>query len=107
MKFTKVLMLASVMMGSAAWTAGVSADGQAVYNSGCMACHMSGAAGAPKLGDKEAWVARIAQGIEVVYEHAIQGFQGQTGVMPAKGGFVHLSDDYIKAAVDYMVSQSQ
>jgi len=44
MKFTKVLMLASVMMGSAAWTAGVSADGQAVYNSGCMACHMSGAA---------------------------------------------------------------
>ena len=106
MRFSKVLVLASVMMGSAVWTS-VSADGEAVYNSGCMACHMPGVAGAPKLGDKEAWAARIAQGIEVMYGHAIQGFQGQTGVMPAKGGFVHLSDDDVKAAIDYMVSQSQ
>ena len=106
MRFTKVLVLASVMMGSVVWTS-VSADGEAVYNSGRMACHMPGVAGAPKLGDKDAWTARIAQGIEVMYENAIQGFQGQTGMMPAKGGFVHLSDDEVKAAVDYMVSQSQ
>ena len=106
MRFTKVLVLASVMMGSAVWTS-VSADGEAGYNSGCLACHMPGVAGAPKLGDKDAWTARIAQGIEVMYENAIQGFQGQTGMMPAKGGFVHLSDDEVKAAGDYMVSQSQ
>ena len=106
MRFTKVLVLASVMMCSAVWTS-ASADGESVYNSGCLACHMPGVAGAPKLGDKDAWAARIAQGIEVMYENAINGFQGQTGVMPAKGGFVHLSDDDIKAAVDYMVSQSQ
>ena len=49
----------------------------------------------------------VSQGIEVMYENAIQGFQGQTGMMPAKGGFVHLSDDDVKAAIDYMVSQSQ
>ena len=106
MRFTKVLVLASVMMGSAVWTS-VSADGEAVYNSGCLACHMPGVAGAPKLGDKDAWAARIAQGKEVMYGNAINGFQGQPGVMPAKGGFVHLSDDDVKAAVDYMVTQSQ
>ena len=106
MRFTKVLVLTLVMMSPAVLTS-ASADGEAVYNSGCLACHMPGVAGAPKLGDKDAWVARIAQGIEVMYENAINGFQGQTGVMPAKGGFVHLSDDDIKAAVDYMVSQSQ
>ena len=106
MRFTKVLVLALVMMCPAVLTS-ASADGEAVYNSGCLACHMPGVAGAPKLGDKDAWVARIAQGMEVMYENAINGFQGQTGVMPAKGGFVHLSDDDIKAAVDYMVTQSQ
>ena len=106
MRFTKVLVLALVMMSPAVLTS-ASADGEAVYNSGCLACHMPGVAGAPKLGDKDSRVARIAQGMEVMYENAINGFQGQTGMMPAKGGFVHLSDDDIKAAVDYMVTQSQ
>ena len=78
MRFTKVLVLALVMMSPAVLTS-ASADGEAVYNSGCLACHMPGVAGAPKLGDKDAWGARIAQGIEVMYENAIQGFQGQTG----------------------------
>jgi cytochrome c5 len=52
-------------------------------------------------------VDRIAQGAEVLYEHAIVGYQGETGFMPPKGGFAHLSDDDIKLAVDYMVEQSQ
>ena len=83
------------------------ADGAAIYNSGCMACHTTGVAGAPKTGDPTVWVDRIAQGAEVLYEHAIVGYQGKTGFMPAKGGFAHLSDDDVKLAVDYMVEQSQ
>ncbi|MDP6398211.1 MAG: c-type cytochrome [Arenicellales bacterium] len=83
------------------------ADGAAVYNSGCMACHTTGVAGSPKIGDKEAWVERIAQGMDLLYEHAIVGFQGKTGFMPPKGGFAHLSDDDVKLAVDHMVEQSQ
>jgi len=60
-------------------------------------------AGAPKVGDHAAWDARIAQGKETLYKHAIGGYQGGKGVMPAKGG-TSWPDDTIKAAVDYMVS---
>ena len=74
---------------------------------GCMACHNSGVAGSPKIGDKDAWADRIAQGMDLLYEHAIVGFQGKAGYMPPKGGFAHLSDDDVKLAVDYMVEQSQ
>ncbi len=100
-----LLISAAMSLGLAAVQ--VHADGAAVYNSGCMACHASGVAGAPKVGDKEAWTDRIAQGAELLYEHAIVGYQGKNGYMPPKGGFAHLSDDDVKAAVDYMVSQSQ
>ena len=83
------------------------ADGAAIYNSGCMACHATGMAGAPKVGDPAVWVDRIAQGAEMLYEHAIVGYQGKDGYMPPKGGLGHISDDDIKLAVDYMVEQSQ
>ena len=79
------------------------ADGESVYNTACAACHTAGIAGAPKLGDGTAWEARLAQGIEVLIEHAIQGFQGEAGVMPAKGGNPALTDDEVAAAVQYMV----
>jgi cytochrome c5 len=82
------------------------ADGETVYNSGCGVCHGAGVAGAPKLGDKDAWSARIAQGDDVLHDHAINGFMG-VGMMPAKGGNASLSDDEVKAAVDYMVSSSK
>lgn len=78
-------------------------SGSDVYGASCIACHGSGAAGAPKLGDIPAWVPRIGQGIDTLYTHAIQGFKG----MPAKGLCMNCSDDEIKATVDYMVSQSQ
>ena len=81
--------------------------GAAIYQQACVACHATGVAGAPKLGDKAAWAPRIAQGIEVLQQHAINGYQGSTGVMPAKGGRADLSDDAVKAAVEYMVSNSQ
>jgi cytochrome c5 len=80
------------------------AGGEGVYNTACTACHGAGIAGAPKSGDKAAWAPRIAQGKPVLYEHAIKGFQGKAGVMPAKGGNTTLSDDDVKAAVDYMVA---
>lgn len=73
----------------------------------CTACHSTGVAGAPKVGDKAAWEPRIAQGTEVLYKHAIGGFTGKSGTMPPKGGRTDLSDDEVKAAVDYMVSKAK
>lgn len=82
-------------------------DARMVYETACMACHGMGLAGAPKFGDKGAWGPRIAAGKETLHKHAIEGFQGSVGFMPAKGGRADLSDDAVKAAVDYMVSQVQ
>ena len=82
----------------------IAADGQQIYQSSCQACHATGAAGAPKLGDKEAWAPRIAQGLDVLKQHANNGFQGNSGFMPAKGGRTDLSDADVGAAVEYMVS---
>ena len=82
-------------------------NGGQIYQSACMACHAAGIAGAPKTGDIDAWANRIAQGNETLYTHPIGGFQGNAGVMPAKGGNASLSDDEVKAAVDHMVAQSQ
>lgn len=81
-----------------------SADaGKKAYDSACIACHGAGIAGAPKFGDKAAWTGRLGQGANVMYEHAIKGFQGKTGFMPPKGGST-LPDAEVKAAVDYMVA---
>lgn len=74
-----------------------------LYNSTCSACHATGAAGAPTLGDKTAWAARIAQGKETLYTHAIAGFN----MMPPKGTCGACSDADIKGVVDYMVEKSQ
>ena len=83
------------------------ADGKATYDKACMACHAAGVAGAPKLGDKAAWKDRIAQGNDTLYTHAIKGYQGKKGFMPAKGGNAALADADVKASVDYMVGQSK
>lgn len=81
-----------------------SADsGKKAYDAACIACHGAGIAGAPKFGDKAAWTARLGQGANVMYEHALKGFQGKTGFMPPKGGST-LPDAEVKAAVDYMVA---
>lgn len=79
--------------------------GKSVYGKTCALCHAAGVAGAPKPGDKADWGPRIAQGADTLYQHAIVGFTGQKGQMPAKGGNPALSDDEVKAAVDYMVAQ--
>lgn len=82
-------------------------DGESVYNTACGACHGAGIGGAPALGDVAAWEPRIEQGMDTMIEHAILGFQGDAGVMPAKGGNPSLSDEAVTAAVQYMVDQSQ
>lgn len=88
-------------------SAAVSADaGKALFNSTCVACHGAGIAGAPKFADKAAWAPRIKQGNTVLYEHALKGFQGKTGMMPPKGGAT-ASDDEVKAAVDFMTAAAK
>ena len=77
--------------------------GEALFQQTCSACHAAGIAGAPKAGDKAAWGPRIAKGSPTLYDHAIHGFQGTAGVMPAKGGRTDAPDDLVKQAVDYMV----
>jgi len=92
--------------GSAGAVAEVS-SGEATFKKACVLCHKNGEGGAPKLGDKENWAPRIAQGIDTLHEHSITGFTGSSGVMPPKGGNMSLADEDVKAAVDYMVSQAQ
>ncbi len=85
----------------------ISADaGKKLYEGVCQACHAAGIAGAPKFGDKTVWADRIKQGAPTLYEHAIKGYQGKAGVMPAKGGSA-ASDDEVKAAVDYMTAAAK
>lgn len=81
-------------------------SGPQVYNSACLVCHGAGVGGAPIMGDADAWSARIAQGNDILYMHALEGYTGDSGFMPAKGARMDLSDDEVRSAVDYMVSES-
>ncbi len=81
--------------------------GPQVYNTACLACHSSGVGGSPIVGDTAEWADRIAQGIDVLYDHAINGFDGDalTPMLP-KGGRMDLTDQEVRDAVDYMVAES-
>ncbi|HET9579960.1 MAG TPA: c-type cytochrome, partial [Usitatibacter sp.] len=79
------------------------ADGKTTYDTVCMVCHGTGVAGAPKYGDKAAWAPRIAQGKDALYNSALHG----KNAMPPKGGNAGLSDDAVKAAVDYMAAAAK
>ncbi len=81
--------------------------GEAVYNMACVACHGMGIGGSPIFGNKAAWAPRIAQGEATLHEHALKGYQGKAGLMPAKGGRVDLADESIVNAVDYMVNAAR
>ncbi len=78
-------------------------DGATVYNTVCMACHASGAAGAPKAGDKAAWAPRIATGSAALIKSVTNG----KNAMPPKGGAADLTDAEIKAAVEHLVGLSK
>lgn len=92
--------------GAPAAPAAAKLTGEQVYQSACFACHGAGVAGAPKLGDSADWGARLARGRDLLNQHSIEGFQGETGYMPPKGGRVDLSDEEVIAAVDYMLGES-
>lgn len=86
--------------------------GPQVYNMACIACHGTGISGAPRMGDAAAWAPRIEKGFETLDMHALQGFQGEAGFMPAKGGYTMappagLTDQEVIEAVRYMVEQTQ
>ena len=99
-KMTTVILAGTALLAFAA-TAQAEPDGEAVYNSACMACHMT--AGAPIMGDVGAWAPRLEKGIDELYANSINGI----GAMPPKGGFTNLSDEEVNAAVDYMLKPVQ
>lgn len=100
----RIKPIGEVNIGAApVMTASSGVDGKGTYTSACFACHGTGAAGAPKYGDKAAWKKRIAQGNKILLDHAINGFKA----MPAKGGNASLSDAAVKAAVKYLVDGSK
>jgi cytochrome c5 len=82
-------------------------SGPQVYNAACIICHGSGIGGAPMISDSDAWQSRVTQGDEILYLHALDGYTGESGFMPQKGGRLDLSDDEVRGAVDYMVSELQ
>jgi cytochrome c5 len=97
------LAIAPVTAQPVAAVSTVLENGEQVYEVSCKACHGVGLAGAPKAGDAAAWQPRIAQGKATLYKHAIEGFTGKAGVMPAKGGRTDISDELIREAVDHML----
>ena len=89
--------------GAAAESSGGAASARAgdeIYNKFCAACHTSGVLGAPKLNDAADWEARLAQGMDTVLKHAIEGYNA----MPPKGTCNDCSDEEIQAAIDYMIA---
>ncbi len=74
-----------------------------IHSSRCMACHGTGAAGAPKTGVAADWESRLAQGVDALYTNAIKGIRG----MPAKGLCMDCSDEEIRLTVDYMLANSK
>lgn len=82
-------------------------SGKSVFESTCSACHGPGIAGAPKFGDKAAWKHHIAKGLPTLYKHALNGFSGHSGFMPAHGGNPSLTTAQVEAGVRYMVQHSK
>ncbi len=90
---------------SAAAAGGAARSGEDVYNAACLACHTTGAGGAPMLGDAAAWADRIAKGTDALHDSGLNGVAGTA--MMAKGGCVNCSEEEITAAVDFMIERSQ
>ena len=101
----KVCLQGDANCGTATVASSGPKSGEDVFNASCMACHSTGAGGAPKVGDKTAWAPRIAMGKDVLYSSGVNGVAG-TGMI-ARGGCMSCSDDEVHAAVDYMVKNSQ
>ncbi|MBI4194405.1 MAG: cytochrome c5 family protein [Betaproteobacteria bacterium] len=80
-------------------------QGRAIWPGTCEACHANDVAGAPLVASKASWAPRLAKGKEVLYKSALGGLTGPKGTqMPPRGGNEKLTDDQVKAAVDYMMA---
>lgn len=77
-------------------------DGAVIYDSLCKTCHATGAGGAPLM-TRAAWGGRLAQGNDTLTRHAIEGFQGDAGIMPPRGGNPSLTDEQVRASVEWMI----
>ena len=102
----RIAPVGQVNTGAVAPTAAAAAgpvDGKAIFEQACFACHGTGAAGAPKFGDKAAWGPRIEKGLDTLYSHALNGFNA----MPPRGGRADLDDDSVKAAAKYMIDHGK
>lgn len=101
----KVCLQGDATCGAATQAAagGEPRSGEEVYNTACMACHSTGVAGSPKMGDAAAWSERLAKGIDTLHTHAIEGFNA----MPAKGACMTCSNEEVIAAVDYILDNSK
>lgn len=87
---------------------GGTTDGKTIFGNLCTSCHTAGVAGAPKVGNKAMWAPRIAEGLDTLVKHAIEGYHGPDGnYMPAKGGNPALTDAQVKAAVTWIVDQAK
>ena len=84
---------------------GGTTDGATIFGNLCKTCHETGAGGAPKISDKAAWAPRVAQGVDTLVKHAIEGFTGKAGVMPARGGNPALNDAQVKATVEWIAGE--
>ena len=98
----RILPVARVEMRAAA-SDGKPRSAEAIYNTICKACHDAGVAGAPKTGDKAAWAPRIATGQAALLKSAING----KNAMPPRAGDPTLSDDELKAAVEFLVGKAK
>jgi cytochrome c5 len=96
---SSIVVAGSLLIATQAYAA----SGKDVYEASCVACHATGAAGAPKLEDKAAWAPRLSSGAAALHASAIKG----KGAMPAKGGNAALSDADVTAAVDFMMSKAK
>ena len=95
------VVAATVALAIGASPLWASHNGKHVYKKTCGNCHHFGALGAPVFGDVAAWKPRVAQGKAVLYQHALHGFKS----MPAKGANPRLTDQEVRLAVDYMISE--
>jgi len=106
-RFVSAALVGAALLISGNAFAYDAAAGKATYDASCAMCHKAGMMGAPKTGDKAAWKARIAQGMNTLVSKSIKGYKGPKGMMPAKGGNAKLTDAQVGNAVAYMVGQSK
>ncbi|GAB1403415.1 MAG: c-type cytochrome [Lentimicrobiaceae bacterium] len=82
------------------------ANGEAVYNKSCIACHMTGVAGAAALTDKARWEENAAKGMSVLLEDAMKGYTGKYGVMPEKGTCTDCTEQDMYDAISFMLDKA-